>query len=483
MKILLTIQDMTGPAGGSLYVRDFALELFRQGHHPTVYCCRPGAISDQLTAAGIAVSVSVDKLGSPDIIHGNTPVETAAAILAFPHTPAIFVCHGWDSPDALAPRFPRVYRYLAVSDISRDRLVYWDGIPESRIVVHQNPVDLLRFRRRADTPDRLRRALVFSNTITESERLPIVRQACDSAEIALDVVGRGVHNVVLDPEQMLRNYDLVFARGRCALEALASGCAVILCDQLGLGELITTENYEIFRLRNFGRRTFQLSFTADAIVSQIRRYDPEDARRVTDHVRECDGLFAATEVLTRIYREAMAEFAIAGKGDGAADLRAAAQFLDSFAPHANTFALATRESERQLRELAQTLATPRLPRYEFRKIRLIEGGAPQLVRAGATVIGSLSVRNGTRHVLSSFGKYPLHLSCHWLHAKGGMAVYDGRRTAMFPPLLPGRTATYNVDVTAPDAPGEYVLRLTVVQETVAWLDDVGQFCDVPCRVG
>jgi len=113
---------MTGPAGGSLYVRDLALELFRQGHLPTVYCCRPGAISEQLTTAGIAVTGSVHKLGTPDIIHGNSPLETAAAILACPRTPAIFVCHGWDSPDALAPRFPRVFRYLAVSDISRDRL-------------------------------------------------------------------------------------------------------------------------------------------------------------------------------------------------------------------------------------------------------------------------------------------------------------------------------------------------------------------------
>jgi len=76
------------------------------------------------------VSDSIDSLARPDIIHGNSPIETAAAVLNFPDTPAIFVCHGWDSPDVIAPRMPTVMRYLAVSDISCDRLMYFDGVPE-----------------------------------------------------------------------------------------------------------------------------------------------------------------------------------------------------------------------------------------------------------------------------------------------------------------------------------------------------------------
>ena len=44
-----------GPAGGSLYVRDFAMELLRQGHCPTVYCRRLGVVSEELMNYGIAV--------------------------------------------------------------------------------------------------------------------------------------------------------------------------------------------------------------------------------------------------------------------------------------------------------------------------------------------------------------------------------------------------------------------------------------------
>jgi hypothetical protein len=480
LSVLLTIQSLEGPAGGSLYVRDFAIELFRQGHHPVVYCCRPGAISDQLTAAGIAVTDSVDKLGHPDIIHGNTPIETAAAVLALPNVPAVFVCHGWDSPDALAPLLPRILRYLAVSEISRDRLIHWDGVPESRVVMHQNPVDLERFARRPEAATQLRQALVFSNTLTENNQLPIVREACRQSGITLNAVGEGVQNVSLHPEHLLKNYDLVFARGRCALEALASGCAVILCDELGLGELITTENYDILRLRNFGRRTFQLPFTADAIRAQLGRYDPRDAQKLTTRVRERESLFAATEVLTGIYREVIRELAQQGGTCAEQERLAAARFLQAIAPHANTFDLARRKSEAKLRSLRETMSPPPLRRSELRRIRLSAGLASGVLTAGSRAAASLSVENATKHVLASLGPTPLFLSYHWLDERGKPVIYDGIRTELFPPLPPGRTFVYAVNVIAPDQPGEYRLRLSVVQEQVAWVDH--PVCEVRCRV-
>jgi len=41
------------------------------------------------------------------------------------------------------------------------------------------------------------------------------------------------------PEEVLPNYDLVFAVGRAAIEAMAIGCAVIVADAYGLGGLVT----------------------------------------------------------------------------------------------------------------------------------------------------------------------------------------------------------------------------------------------------
>ena len=109
----------------------------------------------------------------------------------------------------------------------RDRLICEDGVDEARVRLIPSSVDLDRFELRPPLPARPARALVFGNYTGESAHLTALRSACARHDIQLDVVGRLMNNAVDRPEQTLRNYDIVFAKGRAALEALAVGCAVI----------------------------------------------------------------------------------------------------------------------------------------------------------------------------------------------------------------------------------------------------------------
>jgi hypothetical protein len=63
-----------------------------------------------------------------------------------------------------------------------------------------------------------------------------------------------------------------------------------------------------------------------------------------------------------------------------------------------------------------------------------------------------------------------------------MRWHEGVRSEIYPPLPPGRRFHYNMSVEAPFEAGEYVLRLTLVQEHVAWLDSLGVYADTPCEV-
>lgn len=58
----------------------------------------------------------------------------------------------------------------------------------------------------------------------------------------------------------------------------------------------------------------------------------------------------------------------------------------------------------------------------------------------------------------------------------------GARSEIYPPLPPGRGFRYKVRVDAPGEPGEYLLRLTLVQEHVSWLDVLGVYADTLCEV-
>jgi hypothetical protein len=47
---------------------------------------------------------------------------------------------------------------------------------------------------------------------------------------------------------------------------------------------------------------------------------------------------------------------------------------------------------------------------------------------------------------------------------------EGLRTSIQPPIAPKSTAQASVRVEAPSEEGDYVLRLTLVQEALRWLD-------------
>src|SRR5207253_87507 len=109
------------------------------------------------------------------------------------------------------------------------------------------------FRQRTRLPGRPGRGLVFSNRASRHTHLPCVRAACRAVGVNLDVVGEESGNQVSDPESILPRYDIVFAKARCALEAMAVGNAVVLCDYTGAGPMVTSENFDALRVMNFGR--------------------------------------------------------------------------------------------------------------------------------------------------------------------------------------------------------------------------------------
>jgi len=69
---------------------------------------------------------------------------------------------------------------------------------------------------------------------------------------------------------------------------------------------------------------------------------------------------------------------------------------------------------------------------------------------------------------------PVYLSYHWLNDKGTYVVFDGIRTSIRYPLSPGESQDFSLNVVAPKINGEYVLQVTLVQESCFWLETVVQ---------
>ena len=306
--ILFTNNTLAARAGSETYIRDVALALLRRRHRPVAFSLVLGKTADELRRATVPVIDDLSRLGSPpDVIHGHHHLETLIAALTFPGTPIVHFCHGWVPWEEMPLRHPSVARYVAVDEVCLDRLVREEGIAPDRVEVLRNFVDLDRFLPRAPLPSKPQRALVFSNYAATDGYTRVIAAACAAAGIALDIVGEARGNPTASPETLLPDYDLVFAKGRAALEALTVGCAVVLADAAGSGPLVTPANFDRLRSRNFGIRELQNPHDAAWYGREIATYSAGDAACVSSRARADAGLEPAVDRLLAIYAAAMAQ--------------------------------------------------------------------------------------------------------------------------------------------------------------------------------
>jgi len=126
-----------------------------------------------------------------------------------------------------------------------------------------------------------------------------------------------------------------------------------------------------------------------------------------------------------------------------------------------------------------------LPQMISGAIRLVVKTCPLSVSAGALFNLTLEIKNDSPFVLTSRPPYPVHIAYHWIEeATSEVIVWEGERSGLLPPLNPGSRELYSARVEAPERPGCHILKTTLVQEGVRWLDETATmvFADVVIEV-
>lgn len=309
MRIFFTNNTLDKPAGTELSVYDYARLLMARGHEVAAYSCQQGEVAQRLQAAGVAVVESpADAPWQPEIIHGHHQWETGLAAMAFPEVPVVSFCRGtapWQEAPCLAPN---VQRWVAVDEVCRRHLIEEYGVTEDRVEVVLNGVDLGKFPPRAPLPEKPQRVLVFSNYAKEDNFLAQIREACAAEGVDCRAVGSGVGEVVSDPAAVLAESDLVFAKGKAALEAIASGCGLVVCDADGLGPLVTGENFAELRSLSFAYRAMRDEITVENVRSRLADWDAGACQMASKLAREVASLEAAVDHLETLYRDVVGEW-------------------------------------------------------------------------------------------------------------------------------------------------------------------------------
>jgi hypothetical protein len=309
MKVLITNIWLVDWGGTEVYVRDLAIALHRLGIQVEVYSPELGTVSKEIAGAGIHVTDSIGSLKNvPDIIHAHHTKPTLAVLSAFPGVPAIYMIHARNYPEDTPPKHDQIIRYLASDYNTLDQLLSEEGIPYDHAEVFLNWVDTERFPLREQWSEKPLKALVFSNYATTDNHLKFIQEACASAGLELDSLGRGVGNPIGNPESILSNYDIVFAKAKAAIEAMATGAMVIPCDFRGLGEGVNVRNFSYFRKYNFGMKILNRPIESKLLLQEIKKYDLTEIKMVAARIRKEATLSAYVTRIVLLYRRSIVRF-------------------------------------------------------------------------------------------------------------------------------------------------------------------------------
>ncbi|HYR89122.1 MAG TPA: glycosyltransferase family 4 protein [Terriglobia bacterium] len=434
--MLITNIGIANRTGTEIVAMDLARSLKDAGHTAMIWA--PVIDLDivaELRNSGIPVVSKIGELpADPDIIHGHHHLETLEAVRCFPRRPAIFVIHDGQAWHDAPPQHPQILHYVAVDEFCRKRLERAPWIAKDRISVIHNAVDLKRFQPRAPLPDRPRRALIFSNNATANTHLEPVQDACARMGIELDVAGSGVGKQTSEPENLLGCYDLVFAKARCALESMAVGCAVVLCDTTGLGSMVTSTEVSYLRNWNFGFRVLSRSLEPELIANEIRRYDPADAAKVSLYVRQDADLTRAVEQYMALYRKVLS-------------MEPPESSPDCY------------------------VATAPVQIEDQRLMSLSITSVPEHTEVRDYFMVAVRFENDAKVPVLTSPPWPSFLTYRWIEAgTGKIVIEDGFRSILQPCTLQNPLDCHEMKVIAPPVPGQYLLRVTIIQEGWRWLD-------------
>ncbi len=304
LRILITNNRLNTRGGAESFVRDLARGLQEIGHSVMAYSSDLGQRERLLENDVIPVATDLDLLPFlPDIIHAQHHLDAMTAITALPEVPALFHCHGavWQE---CAPKHPRIYHYLAMSKTLAERMAVESNIPISDISVHLNVVDLARFNKVRQPPSQPTRALFFNkHHRQDSPTVAAIREAASRCGISLDFVGRHFGRLIDQPENFLPDYDIVFASGVSAIEALACGCAVVVLGRTSCGGLVLPDNLESYRQANFSIAVNSAPPSSEKIEAELRCYSSEACEMVAKRLRQMADSRLQIGKLAEIYQQ------------------------------------------------------------------------------------------------------------------------------------------------------------------------------------
>lgn len=305
LKVLLTNHHLLDYTGSEVYTLAIAKYLKQNNCDVVVYSRYVDKIEKDFKDLEIPVVNHLEEIKKIqfDIAHVHHNINAAEVRLFFPELPIVFLSHGVLPFLEQASVFELgISNYLAVSDEVKINLVN-SGIDENKISVIGNIIDTEHLITDQDIKSYPKQILVISAKLNV-EKEKIIRAACDILKINVKFVGGRFGEI--NQVQLFKNInesDIIISLGRGIIEAVLSKRAAIVFDSNGGDGLITLYNYEEISKNNFSGRRFNKHFTAEELVEEIKKYNPNEINKLYQIFIEKYSAAVVVPKLVESYRE------------------------------------------------------------------------------------------------------------------------------------------------------------------------------------
>ena len=276
MRILLANSALHVVGGSETYLLTVAEQLVRLGHDVRIFARTAGDVAELARRQAIPVVTDEADLGEPaDVVVSQDGAVAYALAAAWPHVPQVFVCHSslfdFQQPP-LVPGF--VSAVVVLNDRVRRRVAALNA--DLRIVRLTQPIDTQRFQPQSAPAPRPRSALILSNYLAADARQVLV-DTWQEAGVHVVQIGTPGRSTVA-PEEGIAAADIVVAKGRAALEAMACGRPTYLYDVFGSEGWITPDNYAAIEADGITGNQGDPGTGSARLRADLEQYDPELGR-------------------------------------------------------------------------------------------------------------------------------------------------------------------------------------------------------------
>jgi hypothetical protein len=266
MRILTSCYTLD-PAGLPTFTLTMYKELMKRGHQVIVYSPKGGKLASEMIVKSDLSSLIKYP---PDIILAQHLPCSDDMHDAFPDVPIVYYAHGlFDGVLEEPPKF-ECNGYIAINREVKANLIK-KGIPEDKITIIRDFIDLERFKSVSPIHEKLTSVLFISN-YKKWINYKVVRDACLELGISLRCIG-STYGRVLNVEDEINKVDLVVSWARGILEGMACGRNVISWDNKEGDGFIDEDSYYTARENNFSGRIHHIKYTAESMAQAMRRYD------------------------------------------------------------------------------------------------------------------------------------------------------------------------------------------------------------------